>query len=306
MRKTNGASYNRCAVFVYGKAGGVNMKATSKKRRWLKIAAILMAAVVLVCAVGAIALITYSNKQNETIVVTPYTVSHPDIPAAFDGKKIVHLTDLHNKDHGEQLTELVIAADPDIIVITGDWIGKNDTDITPAKKQLDALVGIAPIYYVAGNHEAWAACQSELAAHLNACGVTVLQSDALLWEEDGEAVQIIGMFDPEFSKHLWRDMAPLVEEELYSIFLFHRPEYLEEAAGYGADLILCGHTHGGQIRLPLIGAVYAPNQGWFPQYDVGRFTCDDTTMILSQGLGESVYMRILTPPEMVVITLDAE
>ncbi len=276
-----------------------------KKRRWLKALCIVMAVVVLLGGIGTVLLVRYSKKQNETILVTSYTVTHEQIPKAFDGKKIVHLTDLHNNDFGDQLTQKVIAAKPDIIVITGDWIGYADTDITPAKEQLKALVGIAPIYYVAGNHEAVSPKWAELYNRLVRCGVTVMESHAVLWEEDGEAVQLVGMFDPEFSMHLWRDMAPLVEKDRYTIFLSHRPEYAEEAVEYGADLILSGHTHGGQIRLPWIGSVYAPDQGWFPKYDVGCFTEDEATLIVSQGLGESVYMRILCPPEMVVITLDA-
>ncbi len=281
------------------------MKKASKKRRLLTVIAVVLAVCVLLCTIGGICLVRYSKEQNKTILVTEYTVAHPDIPAAFDGKKIVHLTDLHNKDFGNQLTERVKAAAPDIIVITGDWIGYIDTDITVAKRQIEEIAAIAPVYYVGGNHEILSVYWGELFEHMAACGVTLLRSDALLWEEGGEVVQIIGAHDTEFGMSLWGNAKTLPIEELYSILLFHRPEYFEEAAASGVDLMLSGHTHGGQIRLPLIGAVYAPNQGLFPKYDAGRFEQDDATLIVSQGLGESVYMRILCPPEMVVITLDA-
>ena len=274
-----------------------------KKYKWM---IGLTASFLAVCVMAVSVLCLYSSWQNRTIRVTEYTVSHKDIPAAFDGKRIVHLTDLHNKDFGEDLTQSVAALEPDIIVITGDWIGMADEDITVAKQQATALVGIAPTYYVAGNHEAVSPFRDELQKHLQDIGITVLESKAVLWEEDGQYVQLLGMFDPEFSTHLWRDFAPLVQQDLYSVLLFHRPEYIKEASSFGADLILSGHTHGGQIRLPLIGAVFAPNQGFFPRYDVGRFESGDTTMIVSQGLGESVYVRILTPPEIVVVTLQSE
>ncbi len=264
---------------------------------------IVLSVIASVCVLFGVVLGIYSAYQNKTIRVSAYTVTHEDIPASFDGKRIVQLTDLHNKDFGDGLTALVASLKPDIIVITGDWIGKTDADITIAKEQASALCGVAPIYYVTGNHEAQSPCWDELGRHLISCGVKVLKNKATYWEENDEKIQLVGMYDPEFSTHLWRDFAPLAEDELYTVFLFHRPEYFEQAAGYGADLILSGHTHGGQIRLPLIGAVYAPNQGWFPRYDVGRFDIEGATMIVGQGLGESVYFRILTPPEVVVVDL---
>lgn len=274
------------------------------KRHW-KVLLIATAIMCTLAVLAAVVLYVYSVKQNQTIGVTRYTVSHEDIPAAFEGKRIVQLTDLHNKDFGDELTALVAAQSPDIIVITGDWIGYEDTDITPAKAQATALVGIAPTYYVTGNHEARSLLCDELLRHLESVGVTLLRNETTLWEENGESIQLIGTDDPEFSAHLFRDFAPMVNSDAYTVLLYHRPEYLDDAVGFGADLIFAGHTHGGQIRLPLIGAVYAPNQGFFPTYDVGRFDKDGATMILSQGLGESVYMRILTPPEIVVVTLDS-
>ncbi len=273
----------------------------SSRKKWLLAAAI---AIVTAGAIFVATLCGYSAHQNKTIHITEYTVKHEDIPAAFDGKRIVHLTDLHNKDFGDELVSTVRSLEPDIVVITGDWIGKVDKEIEAAKRQATALADIAPIYYVAGNHEAQTKLSDELWAHLREIGVTILENTSVLWEQDGEAIQLAGMYDPEFSTHLWRDFAPQVQEDLYTVLLFHRPEYIKEAASFGADLILSGHTHGGQIRLPLIGAVFAPNQGWFPRYDVGRFEENGTTMIVSQGLGESVYWRILTPPEIVVVTLE--
>lgn len=275
------------------------------KKRWFRVTLAVLAAMAVLLTVFSLCLYFYSVEQNKTILVSSYTVSHEDIPISFDGKRIVQLTDLHNKDFGDQLTTLVAAQEPDVIVITGDWISRDSTDITVAKVQATALAAIAPVCYVPGNHEAATPLWEELRAHLEAIGVRVLENRAIQWIEGDESVQIIGTFDPEFSTHLWRDFAPRVQEEMYTIFLFHRPEQFETAAGYHADLVLSGHTHGGQIRLPLIGAVYASNQGWFPKYDVGRYDSGSSTMILSQGLGEGAFMRILTPPEIVVVTLDS-
>ncbi len=277
----------------------------SKARRVLKVTAIVLAILLVVSVIGGVSLYAYSVEQNKTIRVSPYTVTHNAIPAAFDGMRLVHLSDLHNKDFGEDLTACVRAQNPDIIVITGDWISRETEDIAPAVRTAEALVTIAPVYYVAGNHEAWAPRWAELCKALLTCGVNILENSAVHLHRGDDTIQLIGMFDTEFSTHIWRDVAPFHDDSLFSVFLLHRPEYAPEAASFGFDLMLSGHTHGGQIRLPLIGAVYAPNQGFFPQYDVGQFEVDGMTLIVSQGLGESASVRILTPPEVVVITLDS-
>ncbi len=275
------------------------------QKQWVRVTAYVMAVIMVLSLIGGIALIIYSAEQNKTIILSEYTVTHADIPAAFEGKRILQLTDFHNTDFGEQLTTFVKAQAPDIIVITGDWISRDDSDIAVAKRQANALVGIAPVYYVAGNHEAYSPFYEELCTYFDSLGFFLLDSATTEWREGDEAVQMIGLYDPEFSTHLHRDAAPLVDEERYTILLYHRPEYLEQAAEHKMDLVLSGHSHGGQVRLPLIGAVYASNQGLFPKYDRGRFTCGETTMIVSQGLGQSSFMRILTPPEVVVVTLDS-
>lgn len=267
--------------------------------RGRKILAVVLAVVLLIVTVFAVSLVWYSHEQNKTILVTSYTVSNRQIPAAFDGKRIVHLTDLHSKDFGDQLTEKVKEQYPDIIVITGDWINCYDDDHEVALRQAAALVEIAPVYYVPGNHEVISLVYEELFAKLRKIGFTVLENEAVDWVIGEERVQLVGVLDPEFGMSVRRDFAPNVDEERYSIVLHHRPDYFEEMSQYGADLLLCGHTHGGQIRLPFVGAVYGL------KYDVGRHDCEDSTMILSQGLGESAAMRILTPPEMVVVTLDS-
>ncbi len=263
------------------------------------------------CIVGAVLLITaiplvwISAVQNETILLTSYTVTHEQIPASFEGKRIVQVTDLHNKDFGDKLIEAVSGQRPDIIVLTGDMISRDTTDATAAIEQIGRLTEIAPVFYVAGNHEGRSPLYASFAASLRAHGVTILEDRSVTWTVQDESVQLVGAYPPIFGTYLPRDIQPLVSEELYSIMLLHHPDLFEHAVACGADLVISGHTHGGQIRLPLIGAFYAPDQGLFPRYDVGRFEKDGSTLILSQGLGEAALMRILTPPELVTIVLDS-
>ncbi|MBQ3068413.1 MAG: metallophosphoesterase [Clostridia bacterium] len=272
-----------------------------QKHRALAVLSVLLA--VLLAAVLILVLI--SVKQNETILVTDYTVSHEQIPASFEGKRIVQVTDLHNKDFGDQLPTKVAAQHPDVIVITGDMISRNSEEMQAAVRQIRALTPIAPVFYIAGNHEGRSPVYAAFSDALQECGVTVLENRGVTWEVNGEQVQLIGAFPPEFGTYLSRDLTPLIDESQYAIVLLHHPDQFPTAVDCGADLVLSGHTHGGQIRLPLIGALYAPEQGLFPTYDVGQFEKDGATLIVSQGLGEAALMRILTPPEIVVVTLDS-
>ena len=250
------------------------------------------------------AVLGYSLWQNTTIGVSRYTIESDKIPAAFDGCRIVQLSDLHNADFGSQLVETVRAEQPDIIVLTGDWITYTDTDITVAKAYLPVLCDIAPVYYVAGNHEARAPLGAELTQALIDSGVTLLENRAVLWTKGTQSVNLIGVYDPEYSTHLYKELPRLVDGERYNILLYHRPEQLEECAAYGVDLVLSGHAHGGQVRLPLIGGLFAPNQGLFPRYTAGIYTEAHTTMVVSRGLGNAVWLpRILNPPEIVTVTL---
>ncbi|MBQ9414844.1 MAG: metallophosphoesterase [Clostridia bacterium] len=276
-----------------------------RKKRWPKWV-VLTLAVLLIGYTAAVLIISY--EQNQTIVLTEYQIENSKIPASFDGRRIVQLSDLHAKDWGDQLVEKVIEAAPDIIVITGDWIDCYHDNIAPAQAYLPRLAAVAPIYYVAGNHEAYSKRARDLYDTLQSAGVTVLENKAVPWTIGAESVNLIGIFDPEFSTHIFRDLPPLVKEEQYNILLYHRPEKISECAQYGADLVIAGHAHGGQICFPLFGALYAPNQGLFPTYVKGVYHEGQMDEVVSVGLGESgsFPLRLLDPPEIVTIVLKTE
>ena len=248
------------------------------------------------------------------------TLSDNRLPASFSGFRIAHVSDLHNAEFGEgntKLLRMISENSPDIIVITGDLVDSSRTDIHVAVAFAGESAKIAPTYYVTGNHEALISQQKyeTLKTGLKAAGVIVLEDEAVRLERDGEEIALIGLADPDFTikGDLFGEVPSMVttklknlvgEENLYTILLSHRPELFDTYVSSHIDLVLSGHAHGGQFRFPLIGGLVAPNQGLFPKYDAGLFTENNTNMIISRGLGNSVIpLRFNNRPELILVEL---
>lgn len=262
-----------------------------------------------------IAVLGIAIRDTASFKVTEYTVSDKKLPVGFDGFKIAMVSDLHNATFGEDNNKLLSAlekAEPDIIVITGDLVDSSHTNLSVAIDFAEKSVGIAPSYYVSGNHEAWLSEEAyeTFITELAATGVTILSDEKTNIEHNGDTITLAGVSDPDFveADYIFESkVGQLTEDnELYTLLLSHRPEFFDVYRQCGVNLVLSGHTHAGQIRLPLIGAFVAPGQGLFPRYDKGVFTEDDTTMIVSAGLGNSVIpFRFCNQAELVIITLEA-
>lgn len=280
----------------------------AKKKR------VLSAVLVIVLLTGLAAWIAWGNTALE---LNRRTIVSRKLPAAFDGYRIAQVSDLHNAEMGEKnerLLALLQEAEPDIIVITGDLIDSRRTDTAVALEFAERAAEIAPCYYVTGNHEARVEEYAALRAGLTELGVTVLENAQLLLARGEDAVALLGIDDPSFqTDYLSGDseavaaqaLAALeIEHDHYTILLSHRPELLSVYAQSGVDLVLSGHAHGGQVRLPFIGGLYAPNQGLFPKYDAGMYTEGSTTMLVSRGIGNSLFpFRVNDRPEVLLIEL---
>ena len=155
---------------------------------------------------------------------------------------------------------------------------------------------------------------SQLLDGLVSAGVTVLRNETAALERNGDKLTLLGLDDPAFrSDYMVGDSGPVLTAALeklaagdmeYTIALSHRPEWFSLYRDFGLDLVFCGHAHGGQFRLPFVGGIVAPNQGFFPRYDAGVFTEKDCSMVVSRGLGPSIIpLRIGNRPELVVVTL---
>ena len=263
-------------------------------------------------------LLAYLIWGNTALTVNNTIISSSRIPAAYSGFRIAQVSDLHNAEFGEKnikLLELLSESKPNIIAITGDLVDAGHTDIGVALDFAKEAVKIAPVYYVTGNHEASLSQYDELKIELKTIGVIVLDNDAVQLNHGKEAISLIGLSDPDFTikgdifgeapAMVKTKLSSLVDDESsYTILLSHRPELFESYARCSIDLVLSGHAHGGQFRLPFIGGLIAPNQGLFPQYDAGLYTSGSTNMIVSRGLGNSIIpIRFNNCPEVVVIEL---
>lgn len=262
-------------------------------------------------------LIIFCTYQNNSIVITKSNYSNPKIPTDFDGFKIVHISDLHNKMFGHDQAKLlgkVTGLAPDIIVVTGDLIDRRKYNLASAMTFIAGAVKIAPVYYVSGNHEAWSGKFPLIRESLLGAGVCILDNAALELTKERSSIKIMGLADPGFltanyfnaanSSKMAEQLNQWSADENFKILLSHRPEYFELYCENNVDLVFAGHAHGGQIRIPFIGGLVAPDQGLFPKYTSGSHIKGSTTMFVSRGLGNSIFpIRIFNRPEIVAVTL---
>ena len=279
--------------------------------------------IIILCAflLLLVILISWIAWGNKAIELNPYTVASVRLPKAFDGFKIAQISDLHNTQIGKdniRLISLLKKAEPDIIVITGDMIDSRRTDVDVAVNFAAEAVKIAPCYYVTGNHESRLDAYKTLREGLISLGVTVLEDKSIELERGGEKITLIGVNDSTFTSKLLEgdEIEKLIDEKLkmltsdedgFTVLLSHRPELFDVYVKNNVDMVFSGHAHGGQIRLPFIGGIYAPNQDFFPEYDGGLYIRDNTNMVVSRGIGNSRFpFRVNNRPEITLTELKSK
>ena len=248
--------------------------------------------------------------QNNGLMLTRYTVTLEGLPPELEGLTVVQLSDLHNKRMGEgqsTLLDKVAQAQPDLIVLTGDLVDSVNFRQEPALELARGVAALAPTYFVTGNHEMalpWAEYRA-LAAELEEAGVILLDDAAVQVSTPGGGTLLLaGLANSSLKDDTLERMAGEFPEGMVTLLLAHQPQYLEKYAAAGVDLVFSGHAHGGQIRLPLLGGLVAPGQGYFPKYTQGIYRLGDTEMVVSRGIGNSRFpLRLLNRPEVVAVTL---
>lgn len=266
-------------------------------------------------------MIVFFIWQNNSVVVSKYEYKNSKLSINFNGFKILHISDLHNKNFHGSLYKKIKDINPDIIVITGDLIDRRRTRIDIAVEFVKQIINIAPVYYVSGNHEQLSASYDELKEELTKLDVHILDNSHLILNHDGERIGIMGLADPALiytegnndnnrnRVYAENNLKRLYENSVaeFNILLSHRPELIEVYKNINIDLVFSGHAHGGQIRIPFIGGILSPNQGFLPKYSEGMITEDNTTLVVSRGLGNSIFpIRIFNRPELIVVELNGE
>lgn len=241
------------------------------------------------------------------------------LPEGFGGYKIVHLSDLHGHEYGqdnEDLLARVAEQGPDLIVVTGDLIDR-DSQLRMVPALAKGLAAIAPSYYVTGNHE-WSlgtGIVKELKRVLAQCGVTVLSNQYEILERGGDQIVLAGVDDPngyadQITPGELYDRIRGEAPGLFTLLLAHRNSHFEEYAQAGYDFVMSGHAHGGIVRLPFVGGLVGANMRLFPDWTAGLYTLGDSTLFVSRGLGNNTApfngFRVFNRPELAVVTLRAE
>lgn len=248
--------------------------------------------------------------MKNNICVTEIEYQSSRIPNTFDGFRILHISDLHNRLFGSNQYKILERTEkiaPNIMVITGDLIDRNRTNINTAMAYVSRAAKIAPVYYVSGNHEKKSGYYVQLSKRLREAGVHILDNDFIDVSFMGSKLTLIGLKDPSFGteEEFEENIEKLVKSVNadFKMMLAHRPR-MQLYKNYDIDFCFAGHAHGGQFRFPIIGGLYAPEQGVLPKYTSGLHTECGTSMIVSRGLGNSVFpIRLFNPPELVVVTL---
>lgn len=269
-----------------------------RKKHWW-----ILPALAILVALALIAL-------DERLILRTYTVVSPKLTAEV---RLAVVTDFHSSDNADDVVAMVASCAPDAVLLVGDLFD-DDTQNRPTERTLSLMRQLSaqyPCYYVSGNHEAWTGEMDALYQQTEEAGVTVLRMSSGVLTVRGQRIALCGIPDPY---EMVFSGAPDTEEQLrqaledvdsadFTVLLAHRPELLAKYAQFPLDLVVSGHAHGGQVRIPgVLNGLYAPNQGWFPKLAGGAYTQDGTTLIVSRGLAVRTRLpRIFNRPEVVLV-----
>lgn len=271
----------------------------------------------------------YLKYNNKSIEVNKRLVESSLLPKSFDNFRIVQVSDLQSQEFGKDQKNLIKAvrrARPDIVVITGDLLDRNHTDFDLALKAVVGLNSLAPVFYVNGNHELKVDKDmiEDFYDEIEALGVHILMDEYKRVKRGDDYINIVGLSEQtvlgtkemtwelgeDYSREILSESVRILLSELdegYTILLSHEPQYIKEYAAANPNLVFCGHAHGGQFRLPNGQGLYAPGQGIMPKFTEGIHVWENTTMIISRGLGNSIFpFRLNNRPEIILTILKSK
>lgn len=260
--------------------------------------------------IGIVAISGFYYLNNTWLQVSRYNVQLKNLPPSMDGLKVVQISDLHNAKFGrnqERLIAEVAKQKPDLILLTGDLIDRNQYDLQRSLDAVKGFVQIAPTFFVDGNHEISLNKVPEIHQALTTLGVHVLVNDAVDFPWNNSIISIVGISDPLAgvkTEDMLTKALHQVPKNRFTLLLAHRSEFAADYAKYGVDIVYTGHAHGGQIRIPGVGGLIDHQGHLFPNYLEGIIKTGETEQVISRGLGNSLFpARVFNRPEIVVTTL---
>ena len=282
---------------------------------------------IILCILTALALLYAGNVIycSNTLTYNEYTVKSKKVKSSV---RFVAISDTEGKsfgEHNQRLVEKIDKAKPEFVLILGDMVERSNGDFSEVTELCKKLTKKYPVYYILGNHEQfdfedYNNYESELISAIEETGANLLVNEMTDYHTNGgDRITLAGLknypfydydaplFDNEENR-LFQKYLNQQDDSHFSLLLIHQPEtYIWKFSEYNIDLMMCGHTHGGVIRLPFVGGLYAPEQKWFPEYDKGYFTNGKASMIISSGLdGAGAIPRFNNPPNVTVVNITPE
>ncbi len=274
------------------------MKRRSKRRR-----------IALLAAAALLAALLLDSRFR--LVTTGYELRFASLPPAFDGFRVVQLSDLHGACFGREnarLLRAVRAEEPDLIALTGDLVDSR-SDLAQTEALLTRLTEIAPVCYVSGNHEWSERLLPRLTPILARCGVRYLRNESVELARGGARIVLAGVEDPNGPLDMPRPDEVIAQcrethPDDFLLLLGHRNDWIERYPDLDADLVLCGHAHGGVVRIPGVGGLLGTDRRLFPEHTEGVHDSGRYRLVISRGLGSGARIpRLFNNPELVCVTL---
>lgn len=245
---------------------------------------------------------------NNNLIATYYKLKTSKINSKI---RAVILTDLHSCYYGENQNDLfkkIEKEKPDLVFLVGDIID----DRLPEENGFIILRRLAakyPSYYVTGNHEIYTEQIERIKEKISRLGIKILSGEEVKTKVNGNQISIKGIDDPVIGKAIYNEQLKNIQastNDYFTILLAHHPERIADYNQIKHDLVISGHAHGGQFRLPyLLPGLYSPHQGIFPKYTSGFYELEKSTLLVSRGLSResTLIPRFYNPPELIILDL---
>lgn len=265
-----------------------------------------------------LAALAAAKGLDNRLEISHYRIKSDELPSQFDGFRIVHISDFHC-DKTAGLIDAIRNEKPDVICATGD-MAHDIGSYEPFINLLIAMIDIAPVYIVSGNHDVWRSDYKEMVKRCRDLGAIYLEDERIFINKADDKIAITGISDPfssvgvTINENIDKSLEKLTKYDGYEIVLFHRANFLDKFKNRGYNLVLSGHMHGGQFRIPKVGGVVSPKTNFndktkifFPKYFGGEYVDENTKMIVSRGIGNPTFLpRVFNRPEICSIILNKE